>query len=415
VKNKTEENDKDNDNDLITELNLVRDALENSQSQLADTDDKGMSETRYQNYAYVVENAPISVVITDARGLVTFVNPKFEEVSGYKFHEVVGKNPNILNSGETPEETYDDLWKTIIAGKQWSGVFHNRRKDGSLFWERAIITGVKNAQGEISHFIAIKEDITEVKEAHKKLEQERLRIIQNSKMAEIGLIAAGILHEVGNPLAAIRGLICDIKDSCALTGDSESSPEMITRQLDQVLSEVDRITGITMDISEFSYSNNAQADLLNINGLVDTTCRLIQYDKRWDSIELGVVLDPELPPVYAIKDYMIQVLINLFSNSAYAVEQVKNRKSEVQVSTSHDAENIYISIKDNGCGIKQENLPRIFDNFFTNKDQGKGTGIGLALCKSLIDSHQGTIEIHSKEGLETEVCLSLPIHSDTEV
>jgi PAS domain S-box-containing protein len=415
VKNITGDNNNDNDSDLITELNLVRDALENSQSQLADTDDKGMSETRYQNYAYVVENAPISVVITDARGLVTFVNPKFEEVSGYKFHEVVGKNPNILNSGETPEETYDDLWKTIIAGNQWSGVFHNRRKDGTLFWERAIITGVRNEQGQISHFIAIKEDITEVKEAHKKLEQERLRIIQHSKMAEIGLIAAGILHEVGNPLAAIRGLICDIRDSSALTGDGESSREMITHQLDQVLAEVDRITGITMDISEFSYSNNARAELLDINGLVDTTCRLIQYDKRWDRIELRVVLDPELPPVYAIKDYMIQVLINLFSNSAYAVEQVKDRKSDVQVSTCHDAENIYISIKDNGCGIKQENLPRIFDNFFTNKVQGKGTGIGLALCKSLIDSHQGTIEIQSKEGLMTEVFISLPIQSDKEV
>ncbi|MCH7880274.1 MAG: PAS domain S-box protein [Proteobacteria bacterium] len=413
MKNITE--DDDNDTDMITELNLVRDALENSQSQLADTDDKGMSETRYQNYAYVVENAPISVMITDAGGLITFVNPKFEEVTGYKLHEVVGKNPNILNSGETPEGAYNDLWKTIKAGNQWSGVFHNRRKDGALFWERAVITGIKNAQGEISHYIAIKEDITEVKEAHKKLEQERLRIIQHSKMAEIGLIAAGILHEVGNPLAAIRGLICDIKDSCALTGDGESSREMIAHQLDQVLSEVDRITCITMDISEFSYSNNAKADLLDINGLVDTTCRLIQYDKRWDRIELRVVLDPELPPVNAIKDYIIQVLINLFSNAVYAVEQVKGRKSEVQVSTFHDAENIYISIKDNGCGIKQENLPRIFDNFFTNKDQGKGTGIGLALCKSLIDSHQGTIEIQSKEGLETEVCISLPIHSDTEV
>lgn len=413
MKNITEGNN--NDTDLITELNLVRDALENSQSQLADLDDKGISETRYRNYAYVVENAPISVVITDAVGLITFVNPKFEEVTGYKLHEVVGKNPNILNSGETPKGTYDDLWKTIKEGNQWSGVFHNRRKDGTLFWERAIITGIKNAQGKISHFIAIKEDITEVKEAQKKLEQERMRIIQHSKMAEIGLIAAGILYEVGNPLAAIRGLICDIRDSCAPNGDGESSREMITRQLNQVLSEVDRITGITMDISEFSYSNNAQEELLDINGLVDTTCRLIQYDNRWASIELQVVLDPELPPVYAIKDYMIQILINLFSNAAYAVEQVKDRKSVVQASTFHDAENVYINIEDNGCGIKQENLPRIFDNFFTDKDQGKGTGIGLALCKSLIDSHQGTIQIQSKEGVATEVCISLPIHSDTEV
>ena len=400
--------------DLTTELELVRKALENSQRQLDDIHKKWASETRSKNNAYVVENAPVSVMITDARGLIEFVNPKFEEVSGYKFHEVVGKSPNILKSGETAPEDYSKLWTKVRAGEQWTGVFHNRRKDGGFFWERAVISGIFNELGEISHFIAIKEDITEVRDAPRNLEEERLKIIQQAKMVEIGLMASGILHEVGNPMAAIRGSICDLMDSCVEINDKESLRELITHQLKQVLVEVDRITGITMDISEFSYSNHAKPELMDLNTLVNTTCRLIQYDDLWSQIDLRVVLDPELPPVYAIKDQLTQVLLNLFSNAAYAVEQVKDRKSTVHVSTFHDSENVYISTRDNGCGIDSNILPKIFENFFTSKGQGEGSGLGLALCKSLIDGHQGTIEINSQLGLRTEVRIALPIDSGQE-
>ena len=398
--------------ELCLELELVRDALKNSQQELDDIGKMGTSDARAQNYAYVVENAPVAVVITDARGLIEFVNPKFEEVTGYSFYEVVGKNPNILNSGETDASTYQDLWQTIQSGSQWVGVFHNRRKDGTLFWERAVISGIKNGRGEIIHFIAIKEDITEVKEEHRKLEQERLKIIQQAKMVEIGIMASGILHEVGNPIAAIRGLICDIKDTLGQIENKEAWLEMLTPQLDHVLGEVDRITGITKDISEFSYSNRGLTELVDINTLVSTTCRLVQYDGRWDYIDLNLVLDPELPPVNAIKDQVTQVLINLLSNAAYAVDQIRTRPSVVKVSTIYNEDNVYISIDDNGCGIEQKDLPRIFDNFFTSKNPGEGSGLGLTLCKSIIDNHQGTIAIDSEFGVKTDVCISLPIESE---
>jgi len=397
--------------DLETELELVRKALEKSQRQLAEFDKKSTSESRCQNYTYIVDNAPVSVMITDSRGLIEFVNPKFEEISGYKSHEVIGKNPSILKSGETAPEDYSELWEMVRAGKQWTGVFHNRRKDGGFFWERAVITGVMNDRAEISHFIAIKEDITEVRETQKKMERERLKVIQQAKMVEVGLMASGILHEVGNPIAAIRGAICDIRDSCVEIDDSESLRGLVTHQLDQVLGEVDRITGITMEISEFSYSNHAGAELMDINALVNTTCRLIQYDSRWSKIDLRVVLDPELPAVTAIKDQLTQIMLNLFSNSAYAVEQVSDRNSTVHVSTFHDNDNVYISTRDNGCGIDPKILPKIFDNFFTSKGQGEGSGLGLALCKTLIDGLHGSIKITSQVGVRTEVIVSLPIKS----
>ena len=405
----------DDESKLNRELVKVRDSLHDCLRLHAGDGETAFCEVRCQQYAYVVENAPVSVIITDDKGLIEYVNPKFEEVSGYRLDEVIGKNPSIINSGKTPPEEYSRLWKTILAGKQWTGEFHNRRKNGELYWESAVISGITDEQGQVIHFIAIKEDITEVKEARRKLEQERLKLIQNSKMAELGLMASGILHEVGNPIAAIRGIICDIRDTCNTSSESISLNKMVSQQLDQVLGEVDRITGITMDFSEFSYSRHATSELLDINALVNTTCRLVQYDSRWSQIDLRIILDNDLPPVYAIKDRMVQILMNLLSNAAWAVEQIPDRRSSVHVSTYFDDASIYVSIKDNGCGIEQGDLSKVFDTFFSNKGPGEGSGLGLAMCRTLLDEQHGNIEIYSRPGVRTEACVSLPISIDAEV
>lgn len=399
---------------LDRELKKVRNSLEDCLRLQDDEDVSVFCEIRCRHYAYVVENAPVSVIITDKKGLIEFVNPKFEEVTGYRSDEVIGKNPRIISSGDKHPHEYDQLWQTILAGKSWTGEFHNRRKNGELYWENAVIKGVSDKKGNIIHFIAIKEDITEVKEARRKLEQERLKLIQQSKMAEIGLMASSILHEVGNPIAAIRGMICDIRDSCADQSENISLNKMVSQQLDQVLAEVDRITGITMDISEFSYSRNSKAELLDLNALISTTCRLVQYDSRWSHIDLRIVLDENLPPAYVNKDHIVQVLINLLSNAAHAVEEVKDRWSSVHISSFFDDDNLFISIKDNGCGIEEKNLTKIFDTFFSSKGPGQGSGLGLAMCKTLIDDQHGDIKIFSQHGICTEVCVSLPIQSSSE-
>jgi len=401
--------------ELEKELELVRDALKHSQHQLSSINSKGICHTDERNCAYIMKNAPVAVMITNIDGLIKYVNPKFEEVSGYQLHEVVGKNPHILKSGETNNQAYEELWQTIKEGKQWTGVFHNRRKDGELFWERAVITGIKNEQGDVAEFIAIKEDITEIKEAREKLAQERLKIIQQSKMAEVGLLAAGILHEVGNPIAAIRGLICEIKDACLDIDEQKSVYQIVNHQLDQVLNEVDRITGITFDISEFTYTGYTEYELLDVNAMINTTCRLLQYDERWSNTNLQIVLDPELPAIYAIKDHITQVLINLLSNAIHAVNQTSDKNSLVEIFSRYDIAQIQVIVKDNGCGIETKNLPKIFDNFFTSKAPGEGMGLGLAMCKSIINSHRGNIEIASLPGKGTEVCISLPTESQLQL
>lgn len=405
----------ENFSQLNAEINRLKKSLGVCKLQLKNNCPKEFGDSHCRHYAYVVENAPVSVVITDTNGIIEFVNPKFEKVSGYSSGEVIGKRPSILKSGESEDEEYADLWLTIAVGETWSGVFHNRRKNGELYWERAVITGIRDEAGVISHYIAIKEDITAIREAREKLEHKRLNLVQQSKLAEVGLLTSGILHEVANPMAAIRGIICNVKDSITMTEDAQVWHKLVDQQLEQVLGEVDRITSISMDISEMAYSSSATIELDDVNVIINTTCRLVQYDSSWKAINLQLILDPALPAINFTKGQLSQVLINLMGNAAHAVIGDEQKAPSVLISTQLLDGKVVIKIKDNGCGIAATDLPKVFDHFFTSKDPGEGTGLGLALSKSIIEEHNGTIQISSTVGVGTEVSIHLPVEFTQEI
>ncbi len=150
--------------------------------------------------AHAIEHSPASVVITDTKGIIEYVNPQFERVTGYSAKEVMGKNPRILKSGELPVEAYRNLWKTIQEGGVWRGEFHNKKKNGDLYWEAASISGVRNLDGDITHYVAVKEDITEKKAMEAALmASERDRVLIET--------AGATAHEINQPLTVILGLV----------------------------------------------------------------------------------------------------------------------------------------------------------------------------------------------------------------
>ena len=150
-----------------------------------------------------VEQSPVNVIITDLDGNIEYVNRRFSQLTGYTAAEVLGKNPRILKSGHTSDEEYRSLWQTIKAGGEWSGEFLNKAKDGSLFWERALITSIKDEAGRITHFFAVKEDITERKKAEEALQQMRLQLTHVARLSTLGEMAAELAHELNHPLYAI--------------------------------------------------------------------------------------------------------------------------------------------------------------------------------------------------------------------
>ncbi|MCF6147368.1 MAG: PAS domain S-box protein [Candidatus Kuenenia sp.] len=152
------------------------------------------NEMQLRKLSFAVEQSPNSVVITDPKGNVEYVNPSFYKITGYSYNEVIGKNPRILKSGETSSEEYKQLWETIMSGRKWQGEFHNKRKDGSLLWEYAIISPIRNEEGVISHFVGVKEDITERKQA----EEIRVRQKQEREVSSLNQSSDFLLSDVKN-------------------------------------------------------------------------------------------------------------------------------------------------------------------------------------------------------------------------
>ncbi|MDH4230630.1 MAG: PAS domain S-box protein [Nitrospirota bacterium] len=360
--------------------------------------------------SHAVEQSPVSIVITDAKGDIEFVNPKFTQITGYTFEEVLGKNPRILKSGETSPEEYKRLWESITSGRIWHGYFHNRKKSGELFWESASISPIQNEDGTITHFVAIKEDITE----QKKLE-EQLR--QSQKMEAVGQLAGGIAHDFNNMLTAILGY------GSLLSGRlDEDSP--LRHYADQILAVGEKTANLTRQLLAFSRKQIIRPRPVDpneiIRGIEKFSQRLLGEDievkTRLDERELTVMVDP---------GQMEQVLVNLFTNARDAmpdggVLSISTGIVELdeeyahQYGMSNPGRYVLLTVSDTGSGMDEKTREKIFEPFFTTKAFGKGTGLGLSIVYGIIKQHGGHINVYSEAGKGSSFKIYLPLISRTQ-
>lgn len=237
------------------------------------------------------------------------------------------------------------------------------------------------------------------------IEISRQQYFHREKMAAVGSLAAGIAHEIGNPIAAIAGVAQAIAEErqsriCENNG--------ATCRPDLILEQTARITSITREISEFSAQRPAEACWLDLNGLVRSTCNFMRYDRRFRDIKLTLELDNQLPAVMAVDDQVVQVLMNLLANAADAVHGVPGRNPAVVVRTRNNGGNACLEVQDNGCGMDEKTLARACEPFFTTKPPGKGTGLGLAMSRSLLENFGGHLEIESLRDAGSTVRILLP-------
>jgi two-component system, NtrC family, sensor kinase len=238
----------------------------------------------------------------------------------------------------------------------------------------------------------------------KELMVERQKYFHQEKMAAIGTLAAGVAHEIGNPIAAISGIAQEMAERKMekLRGCRECRPDLIYAQ-------TQRLTAITREISEFASPQAVEPQFLDLNGQLRSTSSLIRYDKRLQRVVLKLDLDPQLPAIYGVADQLTQLIMNLLINAMDALEGVYERAATITISTSCDQERILMAIEDNGHGMDQATLTRVFEAFFTTKPAGKGTGLGLSLCYSIMKKHGGTIEMESTPGVGTQVQVFFPL------
>lgn len=250
----------------------------------------------------------------------------------------------------------------------------------------------------------------ELRKRETQIELGRQQQFHKEKMAAIGSLAAAVAHEINNPLAAIAGIAQAMVDEehergCALKG-AVCHPQLVMEQASRVMQ-------ITRQIGEFSVPQSQVPELIDINGLVRSTCNFVSFDRRFRRLELVQKLDANLPAIHAVADHVVQVLMNLLINAADALENCTNRPPRIVVATDLNDASVRVSVSDNGCGIAPENIDKVFIEHFTTKAPGRGSGLGLALCRSLIGDAGGDITIDSSLGSGTTVTivLPLPLHS----
>ncbi len=240
------------------------------------------------------------------------------------------------------------------------------------------------------------------------LEIERQKTFHQEKMASIGRLAAGIAHEVGNPIAAISGLVKDIIEARE-TGQCPLLTAEDECKLKMVLEHVQRLSHITHQISEIAQPQSSESSLVDLNSLVRSTTNLMRYDERWKNIELRLELDKRLPAINAVSDQITQVIMNLLVNAADALEAARPDGPCVCIKTGRVHDHVFFVVEDNGEGMSSEVLARAKQAFFTTKRTGKGTGQGLTLCNAIVEAHGGRMEIHSTPGRGTRVFVYLPV------
>jgi PAS domain S-box-containing protein len=369
-----------------------------------DITDKKLAEDHIKTLSQALEQSPVSIVITDPSGNIEYVNPKFTEVTEYDVHEVIGKNPRLLKSGELQEEDYRLLWETISRGNEWRGELHNRKKSGEMYWVDAIISPIVSSSGEVLHYIGIEEDIT----GKKKMIEEL--IISKEKAEEMNRIKsyffANMSHELRTPFVGIIGyaelLLQILKDQ-----DSRDMVESILFSSNNLMETLNKILTLTKIEFEPPASVITQVD---INELLDE-CYVTFYPAACRK-KLELRLNRLRYPMFINSDRRMlrEILINLISN---AIKYTNEGYVEVDSALSGNG-SLYITISDTGIGIPKEKHDQIW-LAFRQVSEGfnrsfQGTGLGLTITKKYTEILGGNIFLESSSK-GSKFVLEIPLNN----
>ncbi|HYR05091.1 MAG TPA: ATP-binding protein, partial [Gallionella sp.] len=339
-----------------------------------------------------IEQSPVSVVITDADGRIEYVNAKFSEVTGYAVHEVLGRNPRILQSGLTPIEVYQTMWQTILGGLQWRGKLQNRKKNGELFWEEIHISAIRDGEGRTTNFVAVKEDITE----RMKVERMKSEFIST------------VSHELRTPLTSIRGALALI-----VGGVMGELPATIKPLVDIAHKNSERLILLVNDILDVEKieAGKMEFDMHPIN-LMPLLKQALEGNHAYaEQFNVTYELESELPEMMVNVDAnrLMQVMANLLSNAA----KFSPSGDKVKITAVSNGKHVRVSVSNRGTGIPEQFRSQIFQKFAQadSSDTRKkgGTGLGLSITKAIVEQMGGSIGFDSQTDVLTTFFFEFPV------
>ncbi|MGM0597187.1 MAG: PAS domain S-box protein [Myxococcota bacterium] len=372
-------------------------------------------EIKYHRFAQIVDQASNIIIVTDLEGNIIYVNPSFEKTTGYTYNEVLGKNPNILQSNQHPTEFYKKLWNTITRGETWHGYLINKKKDGQLYHEDASIFSLKDKQGKITNYCAVKKDVT----IEKDLEDQLVRI---RKMETVSRLAGGLAHDFNNLLTAISGhaQLCKMELS-------ESSS--LNQDIDAIIQAGNRAKKLVAQLLAIGKKQIIKPTVVNLNKIINDLYPML-HRMLPDNIVLVRHLSPNIPYIEGDPGQLEQILINLVMNSRDALNRISLEEESklIIIKTRHypadfpDFEEkfakyktpyLVLSIQDNGPGINLQNKEKIFEPFFSTKNDQFNAGLGLSTVYGITQQNKASIEIQTGTETGTNFDIFWPATSKT--
>jgi hypothetical protein len=405
-----------NDDEIIDKVNGA----------FQDISERKFAEDQLKKLSMAVEQSPVSIFITDIAGNIEYVNPKVIEVTGYTLKELIGKTPNIFSAGKTPKSVYQNLWKTIASGKEWHGEFHNKRKNGEFYWELASISPILNEKGEITNYLAVKEDITERKQkladliaaneelAYQNLEKEKraAELIVAKERAEESenlksAFLANMSHEIRTPMNGIIGF-SDLLKTPNLSGEKQQKYlEIIEKsgaRMLNIINDIVEISKIESGLMKVYIKETAINDQINnIYNFFkpEAEAKGIQFFiKETSTIKKQAIINTDPEKIYAI-------LSNLVKNAFKYTE-----KGTIEVGYDNNEECLEFYIKDTGMGIPKDRQKAIFERFIqadiSDKMAMQGAGLGLSIAKAYVELLGGKIWVDSEIGKGSTFYFTIP-------
>jgi len=375
----------------------------------------GSETLRLQQLSRAVENMNESVLITDAQGTIQYVNSAFTRITGYTAEEAIGQNPRMLKSDQHPSEFYQAFWKRISRGKIWKGRMTDRKKDGSIFVSKVSIAPMLDAEGHITHYVAVHEDVSE----QQKME---MQLLQAQKMESLGTLVGGIAHDFNNMLAGMVGNLYMARKR------ARDMPE-ITQKLERVEKLSFRAADMIKQLLAFARKDMIQFKPIDLVPFIKEAFKLSRVAIP-ENIQCLSDIGSEPLNVECDATQVQQMLMNLMTNARDALADSEHPTITVSL-CRFEPDKAFIqdypeaiapayallSVQDNGCGIPENQQERIFEPFYTTKEVGQGSGLGLSMVFGAMKSHHGIITVQSRPG-KTVFNLYFPLsasHQDSEI
>ena len=379
------------------------------QAIVRDITDRKKAEEDLQRLSTAIEHATEDITITDPDGIIQYVNPAFEKVTGYTKVEAIGQDLGFLKSGYHDSEFYEEMWTKLKNGQVWTGLLTNKRKDGGFIKQEANISPILSSSNQILGYVSVKRDITEQ-------EKMKTQLQQAQRMEAIGTLAGGIAHDFNNILSAIIG-----NAEIAATHElPKEHPALYS--IEQVIMAAERASSLVKQILAFSRQSEQEFDRISVTPIIKEVSKLLRASLP-STIDIRLDLKAEKDMIVSEPARVHQILMNLCTNAAHAMRKnggvlsIKTTELELDpdsISNYPDLEPgsyLELTIQDTGPGMSPEVMERIFEPYFTTKQKGEGTGLGLAVIHGIVNSLKGTITVNSTLNKGSSFIVRLPVLS----